>query len=432
MMISEDPSFSDATWRTPVNHMTYDLTSHAGIKTLYAKFKNSAGLESEPTSATIIIDASGPSVKITTPEDGDILAVYSFAVEGTAKDNVDIDFVELSIDGGGVWELANGTQDWDLVVTVPTDGDYTITARTFDLIGNMAVDSINISVDAKLPEVDIKTPKQNTVSESKTIPVEGKTDPNALVKVNGAAVPVDDNGTFSTLVSLNDGTNEVIVSIQKPAGTITKKIRVIYVHPPIIISDLKHFPSEPTREDNVTITCVVPGDHIQSVELKWKLFGTAEETIVMDRGEDDLYTARIGPFKDGGNIEYYVLAEDDIGERARYPEKGKKEFFIPRPDLEPEPKPEPEESEYGMFGWVFLIILFAIVAVAIGMSMRQPKYPPGVGPRKLSDKTVGERIDPDKDDGSGFRDRRSRSRISESDKYDVGNGGSTRFREDDF
>lgn len=434
MMISEDPSFSDATWRTPVNQMTYDLTSHAGIKTLYAKFKNSAGLGSEPVSATIIIDPAGPTVKITKPEDGDMLAVYSFTVEGTANDNVDIDLVELSIDGGTVWELVNGTQDWDAVVTVPTDGDYTITARTFDLVGNMAEDSINITVDARLPEVDITTPKQNSVSESKTIPVEGRTDPNALVKVNGAAVPVDENGNFSTVVSLRDGTNEVVVTIQKPAGTITKKIRVIYVHPPIIITDLKHFPPEPTREDNVTITCVVPGNHIQTVELKWKLFGTAEETLVMERGEDDLYTARIGPFKDGGNIEYYVVAEDDIGERARYPEKGKREFFIPRPEIGPEPEPEPEESEYGWFGWIFLLILFAIVAVAIGMSMRQPKPPPGVGPRRVSDKTMSERIDPDRDDdeGSRYRDRRPRSRLSESDKYDIGNGGSTRFREDDF
>jgi hypothetical protein len=103
-------------------------------------------------------------------------------------------------------------------------------------------------------------------------------------------------------------------------------------------------------------------------------------------------------------------------------------------------------------GMLFLLILFIVFAVAIGMMMRAPKPPNVNQTKKVSDKTYEERIDPDLDEGSGFRDSRMdrdreryrdrrhnrhrgrpmpRERLPESERYQMGNGTS-RFRDDDF
>ena len=444
MKVTEDSSFSAAQWVNFTSHMTYTLTTIAGEKFIYAMFKNQAGLVSDVVSSSVIMDNADPTIKITKPIDKAALATFDFEVRGTAEDNVGIAKVEVSIDDGVTWTEANGTTVWDVIVRSNGNGFYNITARVFDKVGNTASTKIRIEIDATLPTVTLDTPKDNAATEAKVIPVSGTTDPRAVVKVNGAMVPVDKDGNFKTSVSLKDGLNTIVITIQKPAGTIEKKIRVTYIHAPIIISDLKHRPTDPTPQDNVTITCTVPGNHIKSVELRYKLFGMSEQTATMKRGANDGYSATIGPFIDGTAVEYYVSASDDVGVKAKYPETGKRNFTVHGVAPPPVLPPEPVKEDMSLYGYIFLFIVFAIMAVLIGLSMRSPKDPHA--PKKVSGKTAVEHIDDRADDGnegSGFREDGRRGgggggggydrvdRPPESDRYDAG-GGYTRHRDDNY
>jgi hypothetical protein len=93
---------------------------------------------------------SPPVVAITTPADG--ASVYdTVGIEGTASDDVGVDTVEVSVDGGA-YVSAVGTADWSvwthsIDATLLTDGNHTITARATDTSGNVATASVTIVVD---------------------------------------------------------------------------------------------------------------------------------------------------------------------------------------------------------------------------------------------------------------------------------------------
>jgi len=436
MMVTEDSSFSTAQWVDYTTHMTYKVTSVVGKKTIYAQFKDEAGLISDVASSFVVIDSGAPTVMISTPANDTTVPTYQFIVKGTANDNVAVAKVEVTIDGRN-WTLANGTTDWDAVLSVPGNGHYSIIARAFDLAGNKAGATNVITVDATLPTLSGTSPKDNSVSESKTIPVTGRTDPRATVKVNGMVARVDANGNFSIIVVLKNGMNTIVIDVIKAAGTIEKRIRVIYTHPPIIISDLKHMPEEPAPKENVTVSCVVPGTHITSVELKWKPFAKAEETTKMTKGEGDTYSAVIGPFVDGDVVEYYVMATDELGIRDRYPGNTTRSFQVhgtpPPPDL----PPSTSHEDIGIYGYIFLLIVFAIFALVIGLSMMRPKDPHAA--KKVSDRTAVERIDErhDEYEGSGFRDsgpRDAGSRYGEPPERDISDPTEvySRFKDDKY
>ncbi len=95
-------------------------------------------------------DTTAPVVAITTPADG--ASVYdTVSIEGTASDDVGVDTVEVSVDGGA-YVSAVGTADWgvwthSIDATLLTDGNHTITARATDTSGNVTTASVTIVVD---------------------------------------------------------------------------------------------------------------------------------------------------------------------------------------------------------------------------------------------------------------------------------------------
>jgi hypothetical protein len=407
MMVTEDASFAAASWVPYTNHMTYTLTSISGEKFVYAQFKNEAGLVSDVFYSSVIQDGQPPTIAISDPDNGAGLATFQFAVKGTASDNVGLSRVEVSIDGKD-WVVANGTTEWDTVLGVKQNGRYNISAVAYDKVGNKASKTIFVDVDATLPTLSGLSPQDGAVSESKNIPIKGRTDPKAVVKVNGVIVTVDKDGNFSYVVSLKEGTNNLVIDIIKPAGTIEKKVRVIYVHPPIIISDLKHRPTDPEPKQNVTISCVVPGTHISQVDLHYKVFGKSELTVKMTHGPSDVYSTVIGPFQEAEKIDYWVSAVDEVNAKGRYPEASTRTFTVASPVGPPVLPPEPKKESNDIYAIIFLIIIFAVFAVGIGLTMRSPKDP--YAAKKVTDRTATERIDDRTDEGSGFRESRPAGR----------------------
>lgn len=88
-----------------------------------------------------------------------------------------------------------------------------------------------ISFLSKEPTLDISFPQDGArlTKADKRIEIQGKTDEDNNVSVNGARAIVGNDGSFSYLIELNEGDNELVIIATNLAGkTIEKKIKVSY------------------------------------------------------------------------------------------------------------------------------------------------------------------------------------------------------------
>jgi len=90
--------------------------------------------------ATASTDVTDPVSVITSPADGSNQTINGVVtISGTASDDNTVAGVEISVDGGTTWKIANGTTNWTYSWTPLTQGTYTIKSRGYDDTGNMEV-----------------------------------------------------------------------------------------------------------------------------------------------------------------------------------------------------------------------------------------------------------------------------------------------------
>ena len=77
---------------------------------------------------------------------------------------------------------------------------------------------LQISVLAAPPALDISSPSADQQVSSPQLEIRGKTAPTASVSINNSAIPVNDDGSFSTTLTLNDGLNTVRFEARNRAG----------------------------------------------------------------------------------------------------------------------------------------------------------------------------------------------------------------------
>jgi predicted phage tail protein len=109
------------------------------------------GPRSPPVSATPKGTGSGtdntrPTIGITSPAPGAVVATGPVTVAGTASDNVGLALVEVSTDQAN-WTLASGTASWTATLNL-TPGQHTIFARAMDGSGNSADATITVVVSS--------------------------------------------------------------------------------------------------------------------------------------------------------------------------------------------------------------------------------------------------------------------------------------------
>jgi hypothetical protein len=116
--------------------------------------------------------------------------------------------------------------------TVPAGGSMSIT-QTYMVAPNQA--SLDKMVNAVLdsvnkPTVSITSPANNTVTSASSVQVSGKASANEglTLKVNGAAVPVNSDGTWSTSVSLNNGKNTIKAVASDGSGNTAQATDTVY------------------------------------------------------------------------------------------------------------------------------------------------------------------------------------------------------------
>jgi len=117
MMVSNDSGFTEAIWEAYDTSKDWVIDSGDGTHTVYIKFKDYTGTESDAYNDSIILDETVPAVIITNLHDYGV--VESGFVIGTATDNYEISSIGVKLDDGSYAD-ATGTTDW--VFQLPTGG----------------------------------------------------------------------------------------------------------------------------------------------------------------------------------------------------------------------------------------------------------------------------------------------------------------------
>ena len=116
--------------------------------------------------------------------------------------------------------------------TALSDGAHTISVTASDNDGNAsAAKTATFTIDTVPPTLSVTAPVDNLVTNKNTVTITGKTDDitskPVTVTVNGTAVTVATDGTFSKDVTLVNGSNTITIVAKDKAGkttTVTRKV----------------------------------------------------------------------------------------------------------------------------------------------------------------------------------------------------------------
>lgn len=140
--------------------------------------------------------------------------------------------IEIYVDGE-LKDTSSAREDGSFI-----SGDIPLSLGTNNIYGktinrdnkkSLASKTIKLIYSNEKPQLEITEPQDNfqVKGGDKKVKVAGKTDPNNTVSINGILTIVNNQGNFSTDVSLNDGDNTITITSTNSVGnstTITKKV----------------------------------------------------------------------------------------------------------------------------------------------------------------------------------------------------------------
>jgi len=240
VMLSNQQDFLLGSWASYEKTMSWTLPEKLGQQTVYAKFKDSAGLVSPVVSDSIILDIHEEGFH------GSILLDSGDAYSSNQTLNVTLDLI--GGDAQTTVMLAEG-QDFAGATWVPyasamtikvsnADGLATVYAKFKDRYGIVSpIVSDSIMIDTAAPTVAITSPKMDAKVTSDRLTIKGTaSDDHGLRTVevqlpNGAWMPVDNPKSFSLDIYLpNRATYTLPVRATDQAGNVgTTSITIKYV-----------------------------------------------------------------------------------------------------------------------------------------------------------------------------------------------------------
>ena len=181
-----------------------------------------------------------PVITITSPTDEAFLTNNKPTIQFSITDDdsgVDPDTIKIKIDNGseitsGITKNASGKGfNCSYVPTTAIgDGSHTVYVDAKDHDGNAAVQkSVQFTVDTVAPTLNVTSPTEGLKTNEDTVTVSGTTNDATSspvkVTVNGDAVTVQENGSFSKVVTLTEGKNTITVIATDSAGKQTTVVR---------------------------------------------------------------------------------------------------------------------------------------------------------------------------------------------------------------
>jgi hypothetical protein len=333
-------------WERPSETRQWTLLSGDGIKTVYAQFRDWAGLNSNFVSDTIILDTIPPTGSIEINDGASSTTSTSVTITPNATDANGVAQMRLSNEGGNWsdWEEVT-TKTWNLTSEL---GAKTVFAQFKDNTGLISP-SYNATIDLVEPEPEptpAPTPEPSTpvpekgniivyvkdennnpisgaivamaVQPSEQIPLSGVTDSKGSITFNDVAA-----GAYSFNASKGGFCNNNKPATVNSQGTsaIVITLREDLIEPTVSVTLSPSNPNLPPQ----TFTVTAEDDSQGSGIAKITLYVNGVPVAVWTTAGTHNYDAGVYSI---GTHTYYVEAEDNAGNIARTPTSGYFEFTI--------------------------------------------------------------------------------------------------------
>jgi bacillopeptidase F len=152
-------------------------------------------------------------------------------ISGTGEQNLTI---TIYVDNGEAKKtVVAGNGNFFTTIAI-RDGEHTIQANLSDNKGNTSdlSEGLKITVKSANPILEINTPDENATitGDSNIVKVEGKTEDETNVTINGRFVVIRNDNSFSYDYPLSDGDNTLSIEAKDQAGNTTKVERKVTYH----------------------------------------------------------------------------------------------------------------------------------------------------------------------------------------------------------
>lgn len=155
------------------------------------------------------------------------------SIKGFTEAKADI---ELFVNGESVKSVLSDDSGEFLLSDVKiASGSNQLYVTAKDESGNVSQPSGNLRVvlDTILPELSVENPKDGerfVGQDKKTIRVNGQSETDVKLTLNGRFVQTNDEGKFDTTLTLNDGEQEIMfLAIDKAGNKLEKNVKVTFV-----------------------------------------------------------------------------------------------------------------------------------------------------------------------------------------------------------
>ena len=190
----------------------------------------------------VVKEKTPPVITITAPTASALIINNKPVITWTVTDDdsgVNANSIGITIDSGskvtsGITKTAisNGYKCTYTPTAALADGSHTIKVDASDNDGNAATQkSVTFKVDTVPPTLSITSPANGLVTKSSSVTVIGKTNDvtssPVTVTVNGAKVTVAEDGSFTSIVSLKEGSNTITVIATDSSGQKTTVTRTV-------------------------------------------------------------------------------------------------------------------------------------------------------------------------------------------------------------
>ncbi len=218
------------TWINAGTASQYTFTSvNDGTHTVDVKAVDVAG-NNVTDSVSFTVDTTAPTLIITSPANAAVLSNSDVTVSWSGSDSGSgIDHYEIRIDGG-TWINAGTASQYTF--TSVNDGTHTVDVKAVDVAGNNVTDSVSFTVDTTAPTLIITSPANGNLplTYNKVMWINGTTDPDATVTINGTSVAVDSNGNFTYQTILVEGYNKfVVISSDSAGNSVSEVVSALYL-----------------------------------------------------------------------------------------------------------------------------------------------------------------------------------------------------------
>jgi hypothetical protein len=222
----------------------------------------------DPSLACGTTDTTKPTLSVTSPADGLLTRDSVVTVTGTVSDQ---STVTVTINGAPV-TVTNGSFQGAVSVQ---EGTNVITIKATDSYNNTTTIVRNIVRDSTPPSLTISAPSIGIITNQSSITVSGTaTDTHAVtISVNGTAVSLAQNGSWTGTAALKQGTNTITVVAADAVGntvTISRTVTADWTAPVLVISSpldstitkLSSMTVSGTIKDSTAVTLTINGNSV--------------------------------------------------------------------------------------------------------------------------------------------------------------------------